>query len=126
MNHKGFFFLVPCLLIGTLLHAQQKVMQTLRFKTSVECAICEHSIERYLKREPGVTYVHVDYHTKEATVRYYTDQMYPSLILTDVANLGYDADTVKADPDAYRRLPDCCKKGGMARLRAEQAKHHSL
>lgn len=125
MSLRRILFSIPCLLLATVLHAQQKVMQTLRFKTSVECAICEHSIESYLKREPGVTYVHVDYHTKEATVRYYTDQMYPSLILTDVANLGYDADTVQADPDAYRRLPDCCKKGGMARLRAAQAKRRS-
>lgn len=125
MRNQGFLLLLLALAFAPALHAQQKVMQTMRFKTSVECSMGQHSIESYLKREPGVTYVHVDYHTKEATVRYYTDQIYPSQILTDVANLGYDADTVQADPDAYRRLPDCCKKGGMARLRAEQSKAHS-
>jgi hypothetical protein len=31
-------------------------------------------------------------------------------IKTDIANCGYDADDVTAEPDSYKRLPTCCKK----------------
>jgi hypothetical protein len=27
-----------------------------------------------------------------------------------IANAGYDADDVKADAEAYKKLPKCCKK----------------
>jgi hypothetical protein len=31
-------------------------------------------------------------------------------IRTDIANAGYDADDVTANPEAYQKLPTCCKK----------------
>ena len=38
-------------------------------------------------------------------------------VKTAIANAGYDADDVKADEGAYKKLPKCCKKpedgGGM-------------
>jgi copper chaperone CopZ len=110
--------------MGTIaVHAQQKPVETLRIKTSVECQMCKDRIEKYFKREPGIQYMNVNFHNKIATVRYYTDRTTPSNIRTAIANLGYDADTVKANPEFYAKLPDCCKKGGMARLKEQQKKH---
>ena len=34
----------------------------------------------------------------------------PENIKALIANVGYDADDVTAEPDAYKRLPTCCKK----------------
>ena len=38
---------------------------------------------------------------------------------TAIANAGYDADDIPANPDAYKELPKCCKKtedgGGMGK-----------
>lgn len=93
---------------------------TIRIKTSVECQMCQKKIQDYFLREPGIQYVNVNYHNKIVTVRYMPSQITPSYIRTDIANLGYDADTVKANPESYAKLPDCCKKGGMQKLKEAQ------
>lgn len=116
------------LLTGVLLSAAlthlaaqaKRDVATMRIATSVECQMCQKKIQDFFKREPGVEYVNVNYHNKVVTVRYMPSQITPSYILTDIANLGYDADTVKANPEFYAKLPDCCKKGGMAKLKEEQ------
>lgn len=85
---------------------------TIRVKTSVQCTMCRKRITDYFRREPGVLHVDVNYYNKIVTVRYMPGQIPASYILTDIANLGYDADTVKANPDFYKLLPKCCQKGG--------------
>ena len=83
-------------------------------------ALCEHCksrIETYLKRYNGVSTVNVNYKKKETTVKYITDRINEEEIKAAIANAGYDANDVKANPDSYKRLPECCKKpedgGGM-------------
>lgn len=93
---------------------------TIRIKTSVECQMCKKRIEGYFKREPGIQYLNVNYHNKIVTARYYPSRTNPSMIRTAIANLGYDADTVKANAYYYARLPECCKKGGMEKLKQEK------
>lgn len=102
----------------------QKYFETIRIKTSVECQMCKKKIEDYFRKEPGIKYMDVNYHNKIATVRYYSDETNPSNIRTAIANLGYDADTVKANPEFYAKLPACCQKGGMQKLKEEQRKKH--
>lgn len=120
-----FFCLAVIFCIAGEISAQgKKDIATLRIKTSVECQMCKKRIEDYFKREPGVEYANVNYHNKVVTVRYMPSQIQASYILTDIANLGYDADTVKANPEFYAKLPDCCKKGGMARLKEAQRQKH--
>jgi len=66
--------------------------------------------ETYLKRYDGIGVVNVNYRTKETTVKYYTDRINIEEIKTAIANAGYDADDVPANPDSYNRLPITCKK----------------
>lgn len=122
MKRTMFFLSAVCLsffYLGSSAQAKRDVA-TMRIKTSVECQMCKKRIEDYFRRERGVEYVNVNYYNKIVTVRYMPSQITPSYILTDIANLGYDADTVKANPDFYKRLPACCQKGGMAKLKEQQ------
>jgi hypothetical protein len=43
-------------------------------------------------------------------VTYFKDRTNPENIKTAIANIGYDADDVTAEPDAYKKLPKTCKK----------------
>ena len=100
-------------LIGlvTLSFAQQKAMEKVVIKTpTVQCESCKDRIENYLKREPGVSVVKVDYKKKTTTVTYLTDRNNIEQLKTAIANAGYDADDVAADEGAYKKLPKCCKK----------------
>jgi mercuric ion binding protein len=42
-------------------------------------------------------------------VVWYADRTNIETIKTALANMGYDADDVTADPDAYKRLPVTCQ-----------------
>ena len=82
---------------------------------TVQCEMCKTKIENYLlKREPGITFVNVDYKKKTTTVTFIKDRNNIEQIKTAIANAGYDADDVTADEDAYKRLPKCCKKPAAA------------
>lgn len=100
--------------------AQTKTLLIAKITTpTVQCDMCKERIETYLKRYDGVTYVNVNVKKKETTVKYLTDRTNIENIKTAIANAGYDADDVPANPDAYKELPKCCKKpqdgGGMGK-----------
>jgi len=107
------FQLLAFLLVGfvTVSLAQQKVVKTVVIKTpTVQCDNCKKRIENYMSHEEGIQKVVVDFKKKTTTVTYLTDRTNPENIKTLIANVGYDADDITAEPDAYKRLPSCCKK----------------
>ena len=98
--------------------AQTKAVETAKISTpTVQCDMCKKRIETYLKRYDGVQTINVNVKRKETTVKYLTDRINAEEIKTAIANSGYDANDVAANPDSYQRLPKCCKKpedgGGM-------------
>lgn len=91
--------------------AQQKKPITVIINTpTVQCDMCKKKIEEYLKYEEGVTKVVVNPKQKKTTVTYLTDRTNLENIKTAIANVGYDAEEIKASKDAYDKLPTCCKK----------------
>ena len=107
--------LLSLLTFVTVSFAQQKAVEKVVIKTpTVICESCKARIEEYLLREPGISAVNVDYKKKTTTVTYLTDRNNIEGIKAAIANVGYDADDVKADEDAYKHLPSCCKKPGGA------------
>ena len=92
-------------------NAQQKKPITVTINTpSVQCDMCKNKIEDYLKYEDGVTKVVVNPKQKKTVVTYLTDRTNLNNIKTAIANVGYDAEEIKAPKDAYDKLPACCKK----------------
>lgn len=76
---------------------------------TVHCESCKKRIEDELKRVDGVQKAVVDFKRKTTKVTYITDRTNIENIKTTIANTGYDADDVKADPDAFNRLPKACR-----------------
>ncbi|HEY0434270.1 MAG TPA: cation transporter [Chitinophagaceae bacterium] len=99
------------LLAGAAAHAQTKPAMSAKISTpTVQCDECKETIETYLKRYDGVTFVNVNVKKKETTVKYLTDRTNLENIKTAIANAGYDADDIPANTEAYKALPKCCKK----------------
>ncbi len=91
--------------------AQQKKPVTVKIQTpGAQCDECKRRIEEYLKYEEGVTKVVVYPRSKYTQVTYLTDRTNIENIKTAIANIGYDADDVKANEEAYKKLPKTCKK----------------
>ena len=108
---KITLFLLLVAGVTTATMAQQKKPVTVRINTpGAKCEECKKRIEDYLKYEDGITKVAVNFKQGITTVTYLQDRTNIENIKTAIANVGYDADDVKANEDSYKRLPKGCKK----------------
>ncbi|MFZ4770277.1 MAG: cation transporter [Ferruginibacter sp.] len=107
---------MPLLLIAMIgfvfsANAQAKATAKAEIKTpTVQCDMCKGKIEKYLMRQEGVTGVKVNVKKKVTGVTWITDRTNIENIKAAIATVGYDADDVTADEEAYKKLPPCCKK----------------
>ncbi|MCO6498366.1 MAG: heavy-metal-associated domain-containing protein [Chitinophagaceae bacterium] len=70
---------------------------------------CKNRIERFMQKEYGVLSSNVNYRKHTVTVSWIPGRTNIENIKTALANLGYDADDVEAEPGAYKRLPKTCQ-----------------
>jgi periplasmic mercuric ion binding protein len=115
---KKLLFSLFSVFLISVASAQTKAVMTAKISTpTVQCESCKNRIETYLKRYDGVSMINVNVKKRETTVKYLTDRINEEEIKTAIANAGYDAGDVLANPDSYKKLPTCCKKpedgGGM-------------
>ena len=89
-----------------------KETKTITIKSSTVCDMCKERIERELVFEKGIKNVKVDISANTITVKYRTDKTDEQAIKQAISKLGYWADEVAADKDAFDKLPECCKKEG--------------
>jgi copper chaperone CopZ len=117
-----FFSLLAVSFMTLAASAQQKTVQVAKISTpTVQCEMCKKTIEDLLKRYDGVLSVNVklnkDSTKRETTVKYLTDRINEETLKAAIANAGYDANEIAANPESYKALPKCCKKpqdgGGM-------------
>jgi periplasmic mercuric ion binding protein len=83
---------------------------TIKIQTSAICETCKKTLEGDLSFEKGVKKSVLDLDTKILTVIYNPEKTNPEKIRIAVTKSGYDADSLHADPKAYKHLPECCKK----------------
>lgn len=96
---------------ATLKNNQSK--ETITIQTNAECGMCKERIEGELNYVKGIVYAELDVASKELTIKYKPQKITPDEIREKVSKIGYDADQVKADPNAQQNLPKCCQPGGM-------------
>ena len=91
--------------------AQQKVNDKAVIKTpGLLCEECKAKVEQALFKQYGILSVKVDVKKLTTTVAWVTDRTDIEQIKTMIANAGFDADDVLAEPSVYKRLPACCRK----------------
>lgn len=89
--------------------AQQKPGKAVINTPGVHCDYCKDRIENYVSRQYGVTSVKVDLKKKTTTVTWIPDRTNIEEVKVHIANRGYDADDVEAEPTMYFRLPKACQ-----------------
>jgi copper chaperone CopZ len=75
-----------------------------------ECESCKARVETALNGTEGVQSADMKVSDKTITVNYDPSKTDEQKIKTAIAQTGFDAGDVKADPAAYDNLDDCCKK----------------
>ncbi len=90
----------------------QKKKETIIIITSAQCDMCKKRIEDAVLAIAGVKSAVLDVKTAEITVVFNNTKSSADAISQTISKLGYDADNIKADHDAYHKLPACCQKQG--------------
>ena len=80
---------------------------------TIQCGMCQKTIEIGLKKIKGINNSKVDLATKKTMVTYNLDKTDLNKIEKAISDLGYKANDKLSDPNAYEKLPACCKIGGM-------------
>jgi len=108
--------LIITLLIITsnnLLAQKAKKTEEFKVKTSAQCDMCKERLEKAMAYEKGVKKSNLNVEKAVLTIVYNPKKTTPKIIRKAISDVGYDADEIPADSNAYNNLPSCCKKGGM-------------
>ncbi|MEJ5285613.1 MAG: hypothetical protein CH6_3431 [Candidatus Kapaibacterium sp.] len=99
--------------LAFVLAFSQNQNQTLaEIKTSAVCEHCKERIESNLKNVEGILKADLNLETKVLSVAYDSTKISLQEIRKKISKIGYDADDVKRDPKAYKKLPKCCRIDG--------------
>jgi copper chaperone CopZ len=91
----------------------KKNYEEVQIQTSAVCGMCEERIETNIAYEKGVKKVELDDATKIVTIGFDPRKNNADQLRTAISKIGYDADNVPAEKEAYEKLPACCKKGNI-------------
>ena len=95
--------------------AQDKT-ETVTIKTSIvcdhcmECDDCGFNIDTHIRTLKGIRKVNINPEENTVQVTFRNDKTTPDEIRAALSKAGFDADEIKADPEAYAKLDGCCKK----------------
>ena len=112
---KNILFVVFAVLFIQVATAQEKKakFETVVIQTSAECGDCEERIEGLLNYTKGVKFSELDVESKKLPVKFQPANISLETIKEKLVALGYDADEMKANPEAQKKLPSCCQPRGM-------------
>lgn len=97
--------------ISATAFGQGKKEAELKIKTSAVCGMCKMTLEKEMIFEKGVKESNLDVESKILYVVYNPKKTDPETIRKRIALIGYDADSVKATPEAVLKLDPCCRPG---------------
>jgi periplasmic mercuric ion binding protein len=111
---KNLFVLIGMLMVMAGASFAQKPPKVAKatIHTTAICDDCKGRIEGALNRTKGVKTASLDLASNEVTVTFSPKKMDEEGLRKAIAAVGYDADAVKANQEAYDNLPLCCRKKG--------------
>lgn len=116
---NGLMILMALFMLNTAFSQEKKSKtQTVVIQTSAECGDCKDRIEEGLNYTKGVAFAELDLESKKVTVKFNPKKITLQAVKEKINAIGYDADEMKANPEAVKKLPACCQPGGM-----EKQKH---
>lgn len=99
--------------IGTYAHnTDQPKVQEIEIKTSAVCGSCKERIEKKLNYTKGIIFAELDLDTKIVTVKFKTKLLTADEVRGLITSLGYHADEMERDAEAFEKLPKCCQEQG--------------
>lgn len=109
--------LIAAFFLATTASAQMDKQQWVTIKSAnLKCWECKERLEKYLvvenkaNMESGMIQWKINLLQGEIKVQFWPDRTNENTIRAALNNAGFDADTEKAEPEAYKKLPPICKR----------------
>ena len=106
-------FLLTSIFFITMIGCGDEHVNAVVNTPTIQCGMCQKTIEMGLKKVSGISRSAVDLETKTTKVIYDKEKTDLTQIEKAISELGYQANETLADPLAYEALSGCCKVGGM-------------
>lgn len=95
---------------------QQKAVWATLTVPQMKCWVCKEKLENHLMQEKGPTddagiirwTININMGTVK--IQYIPDRITLDFLRVSLNNAGFDADSTKATPEAYKALPPICKR----------------
>ncbi len=84
-------------------------LQTIKIQTSAVCGMCKDRIEGTLNALEGVEEARLDLTTKKVKVKFDDSKQSEASLKAIITKIGYAADDLPANKEAFNALPGCCK-----------------
>ena len=110
MKNIFLISLITFFVIATISIYGEENLSKVEIKTSSICEHCKENIEGALSKVEGVKKSDLDLSTKIVSVEYDSTKTNPDEMREAISKTGYNADDVKRDRKAYKKLPKCCKE----------------
>ncbi len=114
---KKILALTGVLIASYTVQAQQPKPEWVTIKSAnLKCWECKERLDKYLvmenkaNMESGMMTWKINLLQGEIKVQFLPDRTSASSIKAALNNAGFDADTDKAEPEAYKLLPPICKR----------------
>ena len=109
-------FLLPSLIFITMIGCDDEHVNAVVNTPTIQCGMCQKTIEMGLKKVSGISRSAVDLETKTTKVIYDKEKTDLTQIEKAISELGYQANETLANSTAYDALAPCCKIGGMDKI----------
>ena len=109
-------FLLTSVFFITMIGCDDEHVNTVVNTPTIQCGMCQKTIEMGLKKVSGISRSAVDLETKTTKVIYDKEKTDLTQIEKAISELGYQANETQANPTAYDALAPCCKIGGMDKI----------
>ena len=107
---KKYFVSFIAILFSISVMAQKSNNETIVIQTNGVCEMCKKLFTEKVPYFKGIVDFSYDVKTAKMTVTYNPKKTTPAEIRKGISDLGYNADDVKANPEARAKLPECCRK----------------
>lgn len=107
-----FILIAGIFLITGKATAQTTTLKEVKITTSAQCDMCKKRIEDGLYSQKGVVEANLDVATKVVTIKFRSNKTNIENLKNYISSLGYTADDVPANKEAYDQLPGCCQIEG--------------
>lgn len=91
-------------------------LESVKLQSSAICDMCEKTIETEMIYEKGVKKVDVDLSTAAVLVEFDPKKTDAVKLRAALVKLGYSADGIPGNPEAFAKLPLCCRNEGCGKM----------